>query len=313
MKHSLKLVTTFFLGLLLLMAVTLAQTTTYPVTIKHDGGETKVLQRPARIVVLGAISLEVALALGLQPVGYGSTPPYIPENSEIGKPIETIPAYAKLIKTLPVLVGSASNPSLETIRALNADLIISDLRFTDLNTKLDDIAPTLAFNFSSVGSSQRAMEAVGLATARASRAVEVKRNLERTIAVNKALLQDVVAKGKRMNIFFVTTDSVFRGGVASDTGRQMTSLGFEVVGVSKDSNLDKVSLESLPLQRANTGLVIMSAVASEARKTQVLGLLKKSSITKLFRYDLRADRLITGPISEPLLLDEYTKLLRGGS
>lgn len=313
MKHSFKVATAFCAVLLLLMAATLAQTTTYPMVVKHDGGEAKIAQRPQKIVVLGAISLEVALALGLQPVGYGSTPPYVPENAELGKPIESIPAYAKQIKTMPVLVGSSSNPSLEVIKALGADLIISDARFTELNTKLDDLAPTLAFNFSSVGSSQRAMDALGLATGRSARVAEVKRNLERTVAINKALLQDVVTKGKRMNIFFVTTDSVFRGGVASDTGRQMTSLGFEVVGVNKDSNLDKVSLESLPLQRANVGLIIMSAIAPETRKAQVLGLLKKSSITKLFRYDLRADRLITGPISEPLLLDEYTKLLRGGS
>ena len=310
MKHYFKAATVFCAGLLLLTAATVAQTTTYPVVVKHDAGEAKIVQRPQKIVVLGAISLEVALALGLQPVGYGSTPPYVPDNAELGKPIESIPAYAKLIKTMPVLVGSSSNPSLETIKTLGADLIISDARFTELNTKLDDLAPTLAFNFSSLGSSQRAMDALGVATGRAARVAEVKRNLERTVAVNKALLQGVVAKGKRMNIFFVTTDSVFRGGVASDTGRQMISLGFEVVGVNKDSNLDKVSLESLPLQRANLGLIIMSAVAPETRKTQVLNLLKKSSITKLFRYDLRADRLITGPISEPLLLDEYTKLLR---
>jgi ABC-type Fe3+-hydroxamate transport system substrate-binding protein len=309
MKLSFKLVTTFCAGLFLLTA-TLAQTTTYPVVVKHDAGEARIPQRPQRIVVLGAISLEVALALGLQPIGYGSNPPYIPENAEVGKPIESIPAYAKLIKTNPVMVGSSSNPSLEAIKASNADLIISDARFTELNTKLSEISPTLAFNFSSLGSSQRALDALGLATGRATRVAEVKRNLERTVAVNKALLKDVVAKSKRMNIFFVTTDSVFRGGVASDTGRQMVSLGFEVVGVSKDSNLDKVSLESLPLQRANIGLIIMSAIAPEARKTQVLSLLKKSSITRLVRYDLRADRLITGPISEPLLLDEYTKLLR---
>lgn len=310
MKSFLRLATVFSLGLLAL-GFGLAQTTTYPVVVKHDGGEAKIAQRPQRLVVLGAISLEVALVLGLQPVGYGSVPPYIPENSEVGKPIESIPAYAKLIKTLPVLVGSASEPSLDAIKDLKPDLIVSDVRFAELNKKLDDLAPTLGFNFSSVGAWQRAMDAVGLATGRMSRVVEVKRNLERSVAVNKALLEGVVAKGKRMNIFFVTTDSVFRGGTGSDTGRQMISLGFEVVGVNQGSNLDKVSLESLSLQRANVGLVIMSAITPAARKDQIMGLLKKSSISRLFRYDLRPDRLITGPISEPLLLDEYTKLLRG--
>jgi hypothetical protein len=83
-----------------------------------------------------------------------------------------------------------------------------------------------------------------------------------------------------------------------------------VVGVSKDSNLDKISLESLPLQRANVAMVLMSAVVPATRKDQIIGLLKKGNIARVVRYDLRPDRLITGPISEPLLLDEFTKLLR---
>jgi ABC-type Fe3+-hydroxamate transport system substrate-binding protein len=287
----------------------LAQTS-YPVVVKHDGGEARFSSRPERVVVLGAISLEVALALGIQPVGYASVPPYIPEGSTVGKPIENLPMYAKYTKGLPVLVGSPSEPSLETIGNLKPDLIVSDSRSSELNKKLDDIAPVLAFNFSSVGVSSRAIEALATATSRQRQAAEVKRNLERSININKALLQDVLAKGKRMNIFFVTTDSVFRGGPQSDTGRQLSSLGFEVVGVSKDSNLDKISLESLPLQRANVAMVLMSAVATASRKDQIMGLLKKSSISRVVRYDLRPDRLITGPISEPLLLDEFTKLLR---
>jgi ABC-type Fe3+-hydroxamate transport system substrate-binding protein len=290
--------------------VALAQTS-YPVVVKHDGGETRLSSRSERVVVLGPISLEVALALGVQPVGYGSVPPYIPEGSVVGSRIENLPMYAKYTKGLPVMVGSPSDPSLEAIGNLKPDLIVSDSRSSDLNKKLDDIAPVLAFNFSSVGVSNRALEALAIATSRQRQASEVKRNLERSININKALLQDVVAKGKRMNIFFVTTDSVFRGGPQSDTGRQLSSLGFEVVGVSKDSNLDKISLESLPLQRANVAMVLMSAVVPASRKDQIIGLLKKSSISRVVRYDLRPDRLITGPISEPLLLDEFTKLLRG--
>jgi ABC-type Fe3+-citrate transport system substrate-binding protein len=290
--------------------VALAQTTTFPVVIKHDGGETRLSSRAERVVVLGAVSLEVALVLGIQPVGYGSVAPYVPADADVGKPISSLPTYAKFIKTLPVFVGSPSDPSLEAILNLKPNLIVSDVRFSELDKKLGEIAPVLAFNFSSVGVSSRALEAVAIATSRQRQLSEVKRNLERSASVNKALLQNVVAKGKRMNIFFVTTDSVFRGGPQSDTGRQLSSLGFEVVGVSRDSNLDKVSLESLPLQRANWGMVIMSAVAPDARKDQVMSLLKKSSIGKLVRYDLRPDRLIAGPISEPLLLDEFTKLLK---
>lgn len=309
MKSVFKVVTVF--AAVLVGVATLAQTTIYPVTVKDDRGETKIAARPQRVVVLGAVTLEVALALGVQPVGYGSVPPFVPDNAEVGKIIESIPAYAKLIKTMPVLVGSPSSPSLEAITALKPDLILSEARNTDLNQKLEAIAPVLAFNYASVGASGRALDVVGLATGRTNRAEEVKKNLARTAAVNKALLQGVVAKGKRINIFFVTTDSVFKGGTGSDTGRQLLSLGFEVIGVNKDSNLDKISLESLPLQRANLGLVIMSAFAPAAQKDKIMGLLKKSGIPKLFRYDLRPDRLIAGPISEPLLLDEYTKLLRG--
>jgi ABC-type Fe3+-hydroxamate transport system substrate-binding protein len=188
---------------------TLAQTS-YPVVVKHDGGETRLLSRPERVVVLGAISLEVALSLGIQPVGYGSVPPYIPEGSVLGKPIENLPMYAKYTRGSPVLVGSPSEPSLEVLGNLKPDLIVSDSRSSELNKKLADIAPVLAFNFSSAGVSNRALEALANATSRQRQAVEVKRNLERSVSINKALLQGVLAKGKRMNIFFVTTDSLFR-------------------------------------------------------------------------------------------------------
>ncbi len=282
----------------------------FPVVVKHEIGETRILSRPKRILVLGPTALEVALVLGIQPVGYGAVSPYVPENSEVGQQVKYPLIYAKYTKGQPVFVGSSTKPSFEMITSLKPDLIVYDARSNDLFQTLDDIAPIIAFNFSKVGAANRALEAVALATSRQRQATEVKRNLNRTASINKTLLQGVLAKGKRMNIFLVTNAAVFRAGLQSDAGQQLTSLGFEVVGTTKNSNLDLISLESLPLQRANIGLVLFSANTPSTRRDKIMSLLKKSSIARVVRYDLRPDSLIIGPISEPLLLNEFTKLLR---
>ena len=301
---------TLLAGLSLAVCVVAMAQSSLPIVVKHDAGETRIPSRPKRVVILGPTALEVALVLGIQPVGYGAVPPYVPEDSEVGQPIKYPLIYTKYTKGQPIFIGSSAKPSFEVITSLKPDLIVYDARSNDLFQTLDDIAPIIAFNFSKVGAANRALEAVALATGRQRQAVEVKRNLARTASINKTLLQGVLAKGKRMNIFLVTNAAVFRAGLQSDIGQQLTSLGFEVVGATKDSNLDLISLESLPLQRANIGLVVFSANTPSTRRDKIMSLLKKSSVARVGRYDLRPDRLTIGPISEPLLLNDLTKLLR---
>ena len=54
----------------LVLLVSAPQTTAqtaYPVTVKHDAGETTVSKRPQRVIAIGDIHFEELLALGIQP------------------------------------------------------------------------------------------------------------------------------------------------------------------------------------------------------------------------------------------------------
>jgi iron complex transport system substrate-binding protein len=105
----------------------------FPRTVKHALGETKLDQKPERVVVLDSGELDGVLALGITPVemattaGQNGVPSYLADK-------------AKDIKT----VGGISELNLEAIAALKPDLILgSKLRANDLYGKLSAIAPTV--------------------------------------------------------------------------------------------------------------------------------------------------------------------------
>jgi iron complex transport system substrate-binding protein len=108
---------------------------TGPITIKHNKGET-VLEKPAqRVVVLEWIFAESVIALGVQPVGNA-------DNAEYTKWVTADAALGADVQD----VGLRWEPNLETIAALKPDLIISN---TDNNAAIYDqlnaIAPTIEF------------------------------------------------------------------------------------------------------------------------------------------------------------------------
>ena len=98
--------------------------------IEHAMGTSEVIESPQRVVVLDTAPLDVAVALGIKPVGtaiYGTLPKYLEEQLE---GIE--------------IVGDANQPNLETILSLNPDLILgSKIGFEGLYSRLSQIAPTV--------------------------------------------------------------------------------------------------------------------------------------------------------------------------
>jgi iron complex transport system substrate-binding protein len=105
----------------------------FPRTVKHALGETKLEQKPTRVVVLDSGELDDVLALGITPVGMATT------AGQSGVP-SYLDALAQGIKT----VGGISELNLEAIAALKPDLILgSKLRAKDLYDKLSAIAPTV--------------------------------------------------------------------------------------------------------------------------------------------------------------------------
>ncbi|MEA5617118.1 ABC transporter substrate-binding protein [Cronbergia sp. UHCC 0137] len=106
--------------------------------VKHLMGETCVPNDPQRIVVLDEPSLEIALTLGLKPVG---TSVFFGDVSA-----GNIPAYLRKKVQEVAMVGESGKPNLEKILTLKPDVILSVSNFTQkgsLYNQLSQIAPTV--------------------------------------------------------------------------------------------------------------------------------------------------------------------------
>lgn len=107
-----------------------------PREIEHAAGVTIIESIPERVVVLEWTYAEDLLALGIQPVGVADVAGYeawVNVEPELGDDV--------------VDVGTRQEPSLESIAALEPDLIIGVLfRHEPIYDDLSAIAPTLLFN-----------------------------------------------------------------------------------------------------------------------------------------------------------------------
>jgi iron complex transport system substrate-binding protein len=104
-------------------------------TISHAMGSATVPTAPSRVVVLDTQELDVALSLGVVPVGAVRTS----VDSELPKFLDgKVPAGSIS------MVGTIEEPSLEAIAALKPDVILSSkVRHEALYSKLAQIAPTV--------------------------------------------------------------------------------------------------------------------------------------------------------------------------
>jgi ferric hydroxamate transport system substrate-binding protein len=104
--------------------------------VKHIMGETEIIGTPTRVVVLEWTYVEDVLALGIQPVGVADIEGF---HTWVKIPLELSPEV--------VDVGFRGEPNLETLVALQPDLII-DTSFggQEYYDSLNAIAPTLFFD-----------------------------------------------------------------------------------------------------------------------------------------------------------------------
>lgn len=102
-------------------------------TVKHAMGQSTVPAEPKRVVVLDTGELDIALALGVKPVG-----------AVIAGAESQFPEYLKDRTDGIVKVGTVSQPNLEAIAALQPDLILSSkVRHEKIYDQLSAIAPTV--------------------------------------------------------------------------------------------------------------------------------------------------------------------------
>ncbi|MEM9487366.1 MAG: ABC transporter substrate-binding protein [Cyanobacteria bacterium P01_F01_bin.116] len=109
--------------------------------VRHLQGETSVCGNPEKVLVLGPAILELLLALDAQPVGFADYTTW--HQGSYDNPSQQIPYLGNRVTTQPANLGSAYEPSIESIVAIQPDLIVGTGSNAPQYRILSAIAPTL--------------------------------------------------------------------------------------------------------------------------------------------------------------------------
>ncbi|TCO54955.1 ABC transporter substrate-binding protein [Actinocrispum wychmicini] len=220
-------------------------------TVKHAMGETKVPDKPQRVVVLDTDKLDTLASLGLKPVGAAA-------------PAEKMQFPAYLGVTDLKAVGTLQEPDLDAIRALKPDLILgSKFRQEKFYDELSTIAPTVFTELVGITWKEnflldadalgRKAEAQALLDKYTARAAGLKRTSQK-VSVVRFTPDEIRVYGP---------DS-FCGIVLKDAGVPRTDR--QLLADKKDKRFDKVSPERV--QEVDGDVIFVAAFGDKAAQRQ---------------------------------------------
>ncbi|MED4303575.1 ABC transporter substrate-binding protein [Bacillus licheniformis] len=206
------------------------------VTVKHDLGETKVRNKPKKVVVLELGFIDALLDAGIKPVGIADDgkPKFINEKVR-GK----IKGYTS--------VGSRAQPSFEKIASLKPDLIIADSsRYSGVYDKLSKIAPTIALKNlnadyqDTLDASLTIAKAVGKESAMEKKLAEHKQKLDELKQKFGSRKQSILLLGNTNEEITVRDENFF-------TSQLLTKIGY-TYGVGDSGKGDAENGESVNIK-----------------------------------------------------------------
>jgi iron complex transport system substrate-binding protein len=122
-----------------------AESTSYPIVIKHALGTTTITEKPKRVATVAWANHEVPLALGIVPVGFAAA--NFGDDDGDGMLPWVAEKLAELGADKPVLFDEGDGIDFEAVAATNPDVILasySGLSQSDYDT-LSQIAPVVAY------------------------------------------------------------------------------------------------------------------------------------------------------------------------
>lgn len=277
----------------------------YPVTVKDDLTSITVNQKPLRIVASHPISLELLLALGVQPTGYGTAQ----EGTRLGTPLKNIPKYSDLLKTEPAYVGNPLN--FEAVAALKPDLIIGyNPKNADQERQIRRIAPALLFNYAEGDGWQRAIVPLGKVLGRERRAQEILATVTRQEQQAKILLAPTVNRGKTIAVFGIIGKDLYIFNTDFPPAQQLTRLGFQVVGTpSSGGKLNTISPETILSTKADRALLLSYSPQPQTQQT-ALDFMRRAGFKTVHTLEPESvARFTAGPLSDIQMLNAYVKVL----
>lgn len=218
-------------------------------SIKHELGTVKLEQVPQKIVVLDTYLLDIALALGLRPIGAPTESP--------GK--EELPSYLKSYVDYDLTwVGARNDPNLEVLAGLEPDLIVADLqRHQKSYEALEKIAPTMVVSGSGAEDWKTIITQLGEATRQQEKAKTVIADFEQKLEAGKA---ELAGSGFRaVAPITLYPKSVIRIYTAqSYTGAILQGLGLELPYEAGGKPFEELSVEAIGDVKADAFILMQS-------------------------------------------------------
>ncbi|MEM9905683.1 MAG: ABC transporter substrate-binding protein [Cyanobacteria bacterium P01_D01_bin.44] len=212
--------------------------------IEHDLGETEVCGEPQKVVTLSLHMLDLLLSLDRQPVASTMTLNFH-QGDIFDNPAKQIPYLGNRLTTQPINLGDDHTPSLETLAALQPDLIIGEAsRNADDYDLLSQIAPTLLWrNRTDQGKWQESLRDLATALGQSEKAEAVIQQHETRIADVRADFADMVAT--HPNLLVLGANNPDEGFLVvkpdSYLGELLSGIGFQLIPPPPDA-LDAANL-----------------------------------------------------------------------
>ncbi|MEL6901513.1 MAG: iron-siderophore ABC transporter substrate-binding protein [Cyanobacteria bacterium J06606_4] len=211
-------------------------------TVSHANGETVVPLDPQRVIILGSVT--DAIALGVEPVGAALTG--LPQRANVE---QLSPMLSDETDNIAVL-GHINQPNLESMVALDPDLILAIQKVGSSYRRLSQVAPTVVID-TSPGASQWKTYVLDFAIAlgKQSEAQTLIQSYEQRVSQFQQLMGDrldttVVSVGRfRPDHVRIYQQNSFSGAVLADIGfprpePQQKNKPFEKVSIENLSSLD---------------------------------------------------------------------------
>lgn len=222
------------------------------ITVKDIKGEQKLKAPAKKVVALEWTYAEDLLALGVQPTG-------VADIKQYDQWVTAGPRFEKSVKD----VGTRQAPSLESIKALKPDLIITSKVRSEANLKqLKEIAPTLMFDPYSTKSEydemRTTLKTIGTATGKEDAADKALKDLDGKVADAKKKIADGKKEGEKVTVargytldgaatVEILTESTIPGGLLPQLG-----LKNGWTGKSDAYGMSKVDVEGLkPVEKTH--------------------------------------------------------------
>ncbi|WP_411698446.1 iron-siderophore ABC transporter substrate-binding protein [Conyzicola sp.] len=294
----------------------------FPVTVEHALGETTIEKQPERVTTIGWGNQDVALALGVAPVGVDDQTWSMDGSDGLGVYEWTLDAYDALGADEPVVFSTADGTDFEAIADTQPDAILAGYSGVteEEYATLSEIAPTVAYPDAAWLTPWRDViltdsAALGLA----EEGQELVDSLDQQIADATA---DSTFEGKKAAFFYMSaadlsTISIY--GQGDSRTAFLSDLGFDLPELAGDVDTfyQDISAENAD-QLADIDVIVSYGDGDELLEAlqadplwNTLPAVQNGAVVSVGSGDALSGAVTPTALSIPWMLEDYVALLDG--